>query len=107
MMCRPKLKRMAEGGDVKSGSGPGITINPFQGLLPMLINGDLGRMLGGGRSDDFSKEEKERLRAMAAARGEAVPAAMKRGGQVKRMAKGGKVRGCGAAKRGMTRGVVR
>jgi hypothetical protein len=70
--------------------------------------GVLGAMnrFGGKKSDggdNFTEEERQRLRAMAAP--QAAPG-MKRGGAVKKMAAGGKVRGCGIAVKGKTKGRV-
>jgi hypothetical protein len=77
------------------------------GLTDFGLMGAMNRF-GGDRSkggDGLTEEERTRFRAMTAP--QAAPAKMKCGGAVKKMAAGGKVRGCGIAVKGKTRGRVR
>lgn len=94
------------------------------GVIPAALSGALGkenRGFGLGivpgflYKDKYQKDEEERQRreaeAAAAAETEAAGAGMKKGGKVKKMAKGGKVssaskRADGIAQRGKTRGKV-
>lgn len=111
-------KRMAEGGEAKK--GPNDTkfalglMSPAYAISQMASGdakiGDFGvmglmnRVSGNDGSSQLSEDEKTRVRAMLAAEGKTPPPGMRKGGAVKKMAKGGATRGDGCAMKGKTRG---
>ena len=115
---KPSIKRMAEGGEAKKGLndtkfGLGL-LSPAYAISQMASGnagiGDFGVMglmdRFSGKNDDnqLSDDEKTRVRAMLAAQGTPTPPGMKKGGAVKKMAKGGVTRGDGCAACGKTKG---
>ena len=126
MKRRTNIKRMAEGGEAKKGLndtkfGLGL-LSPAYAISQMASGnagiGDFGVMglmdRFSGKNDpgkldgtQLSEDEKVRVRAMLAAQGTPPPPGMKKGGAVKKMAKGGSVRGDGCAVRGKTKGTMR
>ena len=118
MRRKAGIKRMAEGGEAKKGMNDtkfGLSLlSPAFAVSQMTSGnanlGDFGVMgmmdRFSGKSDgtQLSEDEKVRMRAMLAAQGTPPPPGMKKGGAVKKMAKGGMVRGDGCATRGKTKG---
>jgi hypothetical protein len=116
-MMRRRTKRMAEGGEAKSRNFMDLGLGALGGIIPMIASGEMGRVLGSDRGEQFSDEEKNKLRAMVIAQGgNPAAAGMKKGGAVKKMAIGGAVkktysggiaaskRADGCATRGKTKG---
>lgn len=59
------------------------------------------------RRKRLAQEEKKQGGGTTPGAEPSVEPTMRKGGKVKKMAKGGKVRGCGIAKRGLTKGKMR
>lgn len=80
----------------------------YGGIVKNLSStGDMNRLGAALGLDGRFQEQIDKKRAMdIAARTGSQPTTMRRGGPVKKMAAGGKVRGCGVASKGKTRGRV-
>jgi hypothetical protein len=118
MRRKANIKRMAEGGEAKKGLNDtkfGLGLLSPAYAISQMASGDAGigdfgvmgmmdRFSGKSDGTQLSEDEKVRVRAMLAAQGTPPPPGMKKGGMVKKMAKGGMVRGDGCAMRGKTKG---
>lgn len=116
---RQKTKKYKDGGKINDTEFALGSISPIFAASKILEGdaniGDFG-LIGGfnrfvNREDkapqdpsNLTPEERTQLRAMLASQGQTPPPGMKRGGLVKKMAKGGMTRGDGCATRGKTKG---
>lgn len=95
---RGSMTKELTGNRVKKMGGGGLAlISPAAAMLKSAQSGQpmgLLRATGLGAALGYDDEEKRKRRATG------QPAAMKKGGKVSKMAKGGTMRGCGCATRG-------
>lgn len=80
------------------------SVSPLAGAITG--RGLFGRGMGviAPLTADAVAERRRRRKARGLQEAEGAEPTMRKGGKVKKMAKGGKVRGCGCAKRGLTKG---